>query len=79
METEIRVFICDSEYWYCSTPNADIDMAMDCAESQGTVMTLPTFIKQFNNGELSNLLSKNTVTISMAEFTTDGEFLREIG
>ena len=51
---------------------------MDCAESQGTVMTLPTFIQQFNNGELTELLSKNTVTISMAEFTADGEFLREV-
>lgn len=79
METEIRVFICDSESWYCCTPNADIDMAMECAETQGTVMTLPTFIEQFNNGELAELLNKNTVTISMAEFTTDGEFLREIG
>ena len=78
MNTEIRVFICDSESWYSDTPNADIETAMECAESQGTVMTLPTFIQQFNNGELTELLSKNTVTISMAEFTTDGEFLREV-
>ena len=82
METEIRVFICDSEDWYCSTPNADIEDAMDCAESQGTVLTLPEFIRQFNNGELTNLLEKNTVTINMAEFDMSkgyGEFLREIG
>lgn len=79
MDTEIRVYICDSESWYNSTPNADIDGAMECAETQGTVMTLPTFIQQFNNGELAELLNKNTVTLSMAEFTTDGEFLREIG
>ena len=78
MDTEIRVYICDSESWYNSTPNADIEDAMDCAESQGTVMTLPTFIQQFNNGELTELLSKNTVTINMAEFTTGGEFLREV-
>ena len=77
MEKEIRVFICDSEFWYCDTPNADIEMTMDCAESQCTVMTLPTFIQQFNNGELTDLLSKNTVTINMAEFE-NGEFVREI-
>ena len=78
MDTEIRVFICDSESWYSDTPNADIETAMDCAETQGTVMTLPTFIEQFNNGELADLLRKNTVTISMAEFKDNGEFLREI-
>ena len=81
MEKEIRVYICDSEDWYCDTPNADIEMAMDCAESQGTVLTLPEFIRQFNNGELANLLEKNTVTISMAEFDMSkgyGEFIREI-
>ena len=77
METEIRVFICDSESWYCSTPNADIEDAMDCAESQGTVMTLPMFISQFNGGVLNDLLNKDTVTISMAEFK-DNEFVREI-
>lgn len=78
MDTEIRVYICDSESWYCSTPNADIEMAMECAETQGTVLSLPEFIRQFNDGELTELLSKNTVTINMAEFTADGEFLREI-
>ena len=79
METEIRVFICDSSTWY-TDPQADIDMAMTCAESQGTVMTLPTFIQQLNNGELTDLLNKDTVTINMAEFTADGsnEFIREI-
>ena len=80
MDTEIRVYICDSEDWYTDTPNADIEMAMECAESQGTVMTLPMFINQFNGGVLNDLLNKNTVTISMAEFTADGsnEFLREV-
>lgn len=77
METEIRVFICDSESWYSDTPNADIEDAMDCAESQGKVMTLPAFINQFNNGELAELLAKDTVTLSMAEFK-DNEFVREI-
>ena len=77
MDTEIRVFICDSSTWY-TDPQTDIDMIMTCAESQGTVMTLPTFIQQFNNGELADLLEKDTVTIDMAEFTTDGEFLREV-
>jgi hypothetical protein len=79
METEIRVFICDSSSWY-TDPQTDIDMAMTCAETQGTVMTLPTFIQQFNDGELTDLLSKDTVTINMAEFTADGssEFIKEI-
>jgi hypothetical protein len=80
MNTEIRVYICDSEDWYTDTPNADIETAMECAEAQGTVMTLPTFIEQFNNGELTDLLSKGTVTISMAEFIVDSsnELFREI-
>lgn len=78
MDTEIRVYICDSEFWYNSTPNADIEDAMDCAETQGTVMTLPEFIRQFNGGVLNDLLNKDTVTISMAEFK-DSEFIREIG
>ena len=82
MTKEIRVYICDSETWYNSTPNADIEDAMDCAESQGTVMTLPTFIQRFNDGELTELLSKNTVTISMAEFEETApdyyEFVKEI-
>ena len=77
MDTEIRVYICDSESWYNSTPNADIEDAMECAETQGTVLTLPEFIRQFNDGELTELLSKNTVTINMAEFN-DGEFVKEI-
>ena len=77
MTTEIRVYICDSESWYNSTPNADIEDAMECAETQGTVLTLPEFIRQFNDGELTELLSKNTVTINMAEFN-DGEFVKEI-
>ena len=46
-------------------------------ETQGTVLTLPEFIQQFNDGELTELLSKNTVTINMAEFE-DGKFIREI-
>lgn len=77
MTTEIRVYICDSESWYSDTPNADIETAMECAESQGTVMTLPVFIEQFNNGELTKLLTKDTVTINMAEFK-DNEFVKEI-
>ena len=77
MDTEILVFICDSSTWY-TDPQTDIDMIMACAESQSTVMTLPTFIQRFNNGELTDLLNKDTVTIDMAEFTTDGEFIREV-
>jgi hypothetical protein len=78
MASEIRIYVCDSEDWYCSTPNADIDMAMECAESQGTVYTLGEFIRQFNEGELTIDLSKNSVTLSCAEFE-DGEFVKEIG
>ena len=77
MDTEIRVFICDSSTWY-TDPRIDIVMAMECAESQGTVMTLPMFINQFNGGVLNDLLNKDTVTIDMAEFTTDGKFIREV-
>ena len=28
MDTEIRVYICDSESWYSDTPNADIEMVL---------------------------------------------------
>jgi len=78
METEIRVYICDSATWYNSEPQADIENAMDCAEAQGTVLTLPEFIRQFNGGELTELLSRDTVTINMAEFNSNGEFIKEV-
>lgn len=79
METEIRVYVADSTDWYQNLDGqSDIGDVMDCAEAQGTVMTLPTFIKQFNNGEL-NLSGENTI-IRMAEYETEGEgfFLKEV-
>ena len=77
MDTEIRVYIANSDTWYQNIdPQGDIEDVMDCAESQGTVMTLPKFIEMFNNGEL-DLTGGNTI-IRMVEFTADGEFLREV-
>ena len=79
METEIRVYVADSTDWYKNLDGqSDIGDVMDCAEAQGTVMTLPTFIKQFNNGEL-DLSGKNTI-VRMAEYETEGEglFLKEV-
>ena len=79
METEIRVYVADSTDWYQNLDGqSDIGDVMDCAEAQGTVMTLPTFIKQFNNGEL-NLSGENTI-IRMAEYEVEGEglFIKEV-
>ena len=79
METEIRVYVADSTDWYKNLDGqSDIGDVMDCAEAQGTVMTLPTFIKQFNNGEL-NLSGENTI-IRMAEYEVEGEglFIKEV-
>ena len=79
METEIRVYVADSTDWYKNLDGqSDIGDVMDCAEAQGTVMTLPTFIKQFNNGEL-DLSGENTI-VRMAEYETEGEglFLKEV-
>ena len=76
MEQEIRVYVANGDTWYQNLdPESDIVDVMDCAESQGTVMTLPTFIKMFNNGEL-DLTGGNTV-IRMAIF--EGvTFVREV-
>ena len=79
METEIRVYVADSTNWYQNLDGqSDIGDVMDCAEAQGTVMTLPTFIKQFNNGEL-DLSGENTI-IRMAEYEVEGEglFIKEV-
>ena len=74
--TEIRVYVADSTDYYMNLDGqSDLENVMDCAEAQGTVMTLPVFIKWFNEGEI-NLFSENTI-IRMAEFE-DGEFIREI-
>ena len=73
---EIRVFLANSVDYYMNLDGqSDIENVMDCAEAQGTVMTLPKFVQMFNNGELN--LSEDTTVIRMAEFE-DGEFIREI-
>ena len=62
---EIRVCIADLDNWYSNS--LDIDNIIECAESQGTVMTLNTFCKQFNNGELTELLNKENTVIGYYE------------
>ena len=78
MDTEIRVYIADSTDYYMNLDGqSDIEDVMDCAEAQGNVMTLETFIDLFNKGEL-NLSGENTI-IRMAEFDTDQyEFIKEM-
>ena len=78
MDTEIRVYVADSTDYYMNLDGqSDIENVMDCAEAQGNVMTLETFIDLFNKGEL-DLSGENTI-IRMAEFDTDQyEFIREI-
>lgn len=77
-QTEIRVYVADSTDYYMNLDGqSDIENIMDCAEAQGNVMTLETFIDLFNKGEL-DLSGENTI-IRMAEFDTDQyEFIREI-
>ena len=74
---EIRVYLADSITYYKNLDEqSDIEDIMDCAEAQGNVMTLHTFIDLFNKGELP--LTETTI-IKMAEFDTDQyEFIREI-
>ena len=76
MTTEIRVYVADSTDYYMNLDDqSDIENVMDCAEAQGTVMTLPIFIQQFNAG-IIDLSGGNTI-IRMAEFNEDG-FVKEI-
>ena len=78
METEIRVYLADmaTKYYRDLGTTAPIEEVMECAEAQGNVMTLPTFIDLFNKGELP--LTETTI-IRMAEYDTDQyEFVREI-
>lgn len=63
--TEIRICIADLDNWYSNS--SDIDNIIECAESQGTVMTIPTFCKQFNDGELTELLDKENTVIDYYE------------
>ena len=76
MEQEIRVYVANGDTWYQNlNPESNIDDVMECAESQGTVMLLPRFIKMFNNGEL-DLTGGNTI-IRMAIFE-GATFVREV-
>ena len=73
---EIRVFLANSVDYYMNLDGqSDIVDVMDCAEAQGTVMTLPKFVQMFNNGELN--LSEDTTVIRMVKFE-DGEFIKEV-
>lgn len=80
METEIRVYLANStDYYKDLDGQSDIEDVMECAEAQGNVMTLSTFIDQFNKGELTELLKDTNTVMRMAEFDTDQYmFIREI-
>ena len=78
MGTEIRVYLADmaTKYYKDLGTTAPIEEVMECAEAQGNVMTLHTFIDLFNKGELP--LSETTI-IRMVELDLDQyEFIREI-
>ena len=73
---EIRVFLANSVDYYMNLDGqSNIEDVMNCAEAQGTVMTLPKFVEMFNNGELN--LSEDITVIRMVEFE-DGEFVKEV-
>lgn len=76
--TEIRVYLADmaTKYYKDLGTTAPIEEVIECAEAQGNVMTLHTFIDLFNKGELP--LNETTI-IRMAEYDLDQyEFIREI-
>ena len=78
--TEIRVYIVDITDNRADgiTINSPIEEFMKCAEQQGCVMTLPTFIAEYNHDQLGTL-APDQILIRMAEFDTDQyEFIREI-
>lgn len=76
MTEEIRIYVADGDSYYKDIDGeGDIEDIMDCAESQGTVFTLPEFIKQFNNGEV-NLSGGNTVI--RACYFNDNQFVGEV-
>ena len=78
--TEIRVYMVDitdkrADNIYINSP---IEEFMECAEQQGYVMTLGTFIAEYNKSQLG-ILTPDQILIRMAEFDTDQyEFIREI-
>ena len=78
--TEIRVYIVDitDEETKEVTINTPIEEFMDYAEAQGSVMTLETFINQYNTNLLGTL-NPDKYLMRMAEFDTDQYmFIREI-
>lgn len=78
--TEIRVYLANSADYYKNLDGqSDLEDVMDCAEAQGNVMTLHTFIDLFNKGELTKLLKDPNTVMRMAEFDLDQyAFIREI-
>lgn len=79
-ETEIRVYMVDITDNRADgiTINSPIEEFMECAEQQGYVMTLETFIAEYNHNQLGTL-SPDQILIRVAEFYTDQyEFIREI-
>lgn len=78
--TEIRVYLADGTTYYKNLDGqSDIEDIMECAEAQGNVMTLHTFIDLFNKGELTELLKNENTVMRMVEFDLDQyTFIREI-
>ena len=76
--TEIRVYLADmgTKHYKEEGIKAPIEDIMECAEAQGNVMTLETFIDLFNKREIP--LNENVI-IRMAELDLDQyTFIREI-
>ena len=72
---EIRVYLADSNTYYKNLDGAsDMEDIMDCAEAQGSVYSLPNFIRAFNAGEVT--FTEDTV-MRMAEFE-NYEYVREV-
>lgn len=77
---EIRVYMVDITDNRADgiTINSPIEEFMECAEQQGYVMTLETFITEYNHNQLGTLAPEQ-VLIRMAEFDLDQyTFIREI-
>ena len=72
---EIRVYLADSNTYYKNLDGeSDMEDIMDCAEAQGSVYSLPNFIRAFNAGEVT--LTEDTV-MRMAEYE-DHNFIQEV-
>ena len=72
---EIRVYLADSNTYYKNLDGeSDMEDIMDCAEAQGSVYSLPNFIRAFNAGEVT--FTEDTV-MRMAEYE-DHNFIQEV-